>query len=57
MGFLSQWKVYLDELSQHEDGKSFSGKKLDPVVFEKVCRMVDMHLILLAYFGTPVDDQ
>ena len=42
MGFLIQWKLYLDELtaSRAKDGSgiSFEGKKLDPTVFEKVCR-------------------
>jgi hypothetical protein len=35
IGFLSQWKMYLDELP----ATNFSGKKLDPTVFEKVCRL------------------
>ncbi|KAG6827164.1 hypothetical protein H0H92_012924 [Tricholoma furcatifolium] len=35
MGFLSQWKVYLDGLPRGPDGKNFSGKKLDSTVFEK----------------------
>ena len=34
MGFLTQWKMYLDELSQDPSTKNF--KKLDPTVFEKV---------------------
>ncbi|KAH7928099.1 ACN9-domain-containing protein [Leucogyrophana mollusca] len=34
MGFLSQWKMYLDELPHDADSKSF--KKLDPTVFEKM---------------------
>jgi len=32
IGFLSQWKMYLDELP----ATNFSGKKLDPTVFEKM---------------------
>lgn len=32
MGFLVTWKKYLDELPETQ----FSGKKLDPTVFEKV---------------------
>ncbi|KAF8896651.1 ACN9-domain-containing protein [Infundibulicybe gibba] len=36
IGFLSQWKRYLDELPTGVDGKSFSGKRLDPTVFEKM---------------------
>lgn len=36
MGFLSQWKMYLDHMPENRTDK-FSGKKLDPTVFEKVC--------------------
>lgn len=36
IGFLSQWKVYLDQLPQGEDATSWSGKRLDPTVFEKM---------------------
>jgi hypothetical protein len=36
MGFLSQWKVYLDEMPQDPNVK-FRGKKLDATSFEKVC--------------------
>lgn len=35
IGFLSQWKVYLDELPSGPDAERFSGKKLDPTVLEK----------------------
>jgi len=35
MGFLSQWKVYLDELAS-QPGSTFRGRKLDPVAFEKM---------------------
>ena len=34
IGFLSQWKMYLDELPTTD----FKGKKLDPTVFEKVSK-------------------
>ncbi|KAF9233176.1 ACN9-domain-containing protein [Melanogaster broomeanus] len=34
MGFLTQWKMYLDELPQDPTAKSF--KKLDATVFEKM---------------------
>ncbi|KAN0092619.1 hypothetical protein V8E55_003403 [Tylopilus felleus] len=34
MGFLTQWKMYLDELFQDPSTKNF--KKLDPTVFEKM---------------------
>jgi hypothetical protein len=45
MGFLTQWKMYLDELPRDpSDSRSF--KKLDPTVYEKV------FMILLIYgFG------
>lgn len=35
MGFLSQWKMYLDQLPG-KPGDEFEGKKLDSTVFEKV---------------------
>ncbi|KAG6877917.1 hypothetical protein C0992_008999 [Termitomyces sp. T32_za158] len=35
IGFLSQWKMYLDDLPMDGNGKDFAGKKLDPTVFEK----------------------
>ena len=35
MGFLSQWKMYLDTLSVQPDG-TFRGKPLDPTAVEKV---------------------
>ena len=34
MGFLTQWKMYLDALPQDLGAKNF--RKLDPTVFEKV---------------------
>ncbi|EIN08247.1 ACN9-domain-containing protein [Punctularia strigosozonata HHB-11173 SS5] len=37
IGFLSQWKMYLDQLpTGAEDAEHFSGKKMDPTVFEKM---------------------
>ncbi|KII89676.1 hypothetical protein PLICRDRAFT_39813 [Plicaturopsis crispa FD-325 SS-3] len=36
IGFLSQWKVYLDELPRTPDATNFSGKKLDAQLFEKM---------------------
>lgn len=36
MGFLSQWKMYLDQMPENQS-ENFTGKKLDPTVFEKVC--------------------
>ena len=37
IGFLSQWKVYLDQLPSGPDGgKAFRGKPLDPTTLEKV---------------------
>jgi len=35
MGFLSQWKVYLDQMPQDPNVK-FQGKKLDATSFEKM---------------------
>jgi hypothetical protein len=37
IGFLSQWKLYLDQLPGGDDVESFRGAKLDATVFEKVC--------------------
>ena len=43
IGFLSQWKMYLDQLPAGPDGaKAFRGKPLDPTTLEKV-RSVDGH--------------
>jgi len=36
IGFLSQWKVYLDQIPYGEHARNFSGKRLDPTVFEKM---------------------
>lgn len=37
IGFLSQWKMYLDALPAGPDGgKAFRGKPLDPTTLEKV---------------------
>lgn len=38
IGFLSQWKMYLDALpvAPGADAETFSGSKMDPTVFEKV---------------------
>ena len=36
IGFLSQWKVYLDQIPVGPEAERFRGKKLDPTVFEKV---------------------
>lgn len=35
MGFLSQWKVYLDELPT-DPSQPFTGRRLDPTMLEKV---------------------
>ncbi|KAL5526942.1 hypothetical protein ACEPAF_8669 [Sanghuangporus sanghuang] len=37
MGFLSQWKMYLDEMPKDkETAERWKGRKLDPTVFEKM---------------------
>lgn len=36
IGFLSQWKVYLDQLPAGSEAQLFRGKKLDPTIYEKV---------------------
>jgi hypothetical protein len=36
IGFLSQWKVYLDQIPVGPEAQRFRGNKLDPTIFEKV---------------------
>jgi Complex1_LYR-like len=36
IGFLSQWKMYMEVLPQDADARGFSGQKLDPTAIEKV---------------------
>ncbi|KAH9902603.1 hypothetical protein C8Q73DRAFT_634545 [Cubamyces lactineus] len=36
IGFLSQWKMYLDQLPAGPEAKSFRGKPLDPTMLEKM---------------------
>ncbi|PCH42399.1 ACN9-domain-containing protein [Wolfiporia cocos MD-104 SS10] len=36
IGFLSQWKMYLDELPVGLGAKDFAGRRLDPTVLEKM---------------------
>ncbi|KAL0945413.1 hypothetical protein HGRIS_000905 [Hohenbuehelia grisea] len=36
MGFLLQWKKYLDMQPYSKDSEDFAGKRLDPTVFEKM---------------------
>ncbi|KAI0059231.1 ACN9-domain-containing protein [Artomyces pyxidatus] len=36
IGFLSQWKMYLDQIPVGPEAKHFRGKRLDPTVFEKM---------------------
>ncbi|KAJ8072026.1 hypothetical protein PM082_015584 [Marasmius tenuissimus] len=36
IGFLSQWKMYLQELPQGPTGEVFRGKRLDPFMLEKM---------------------
>jgi hypothetical protein len=42
-GFLSQWKVYLDQVSVGPEAQRFRGKKLDPTIFEKVRHQLTLH--------------
>ena len=49
IGFLSQWKMYLDQIPAGEGAGSFSGKKLDPTVFEKVCVFVFFSFLFYIY--------
>ena len=36
MGFLTQWKAYLDQLPAGPGVHAYKGKKLDSTIFEKV---------------------
>lgn len=36
MGFLSQWKMYLDNVPAGPEGANFRGKRMDPTKFEKM---------------------
>ncbi|EIM90938.1 ACN9-domain-containing protein [Stereum hirsutum FP-91666 SS1] len=38
IGFLSQWKRYLDELPAPLEAEKFTGRRLDPTVFEKLSK-------------------
>lgn len=47
IGFLSQWKMYLDAIPRDRDSAAqWKGKKLDPTVFEKVRYILDTRLCL-----------
>lgn len=36
IGFLSQWKMYLEQMPDREGGKYYKGRKLDTTVIEKM---------------------
>jgi len=36
MGFLTQWKAYLDQLPAGPGARAYRGKRLDPTIFEKM---------------------
>ena len=36
IGFLSQWKMYLEQMPDREGGKYYKGKKIDTTIIEKV---------------------
>ena len=38
IAFLTEWKLYLDQLPKDEGSVNFSGRKLDPMLIEKVRR-------------------
>nr|GAT44820.1 predicted protein [Mycena chlorophos] len=38
MGFLAQWKMYLDTLPRGEGSRDWRGQKLDATVFEKMSK-------------------
>lgn len=42
IGFLTQWKMYLDEIPKDkESGSQWKGRRLDPTIFEKVSAVKD----------------
>lgn len=47
IGFLSQWKLYLDELPA-DPQQEFRGRKLDPAIMEKVW-VDDLHSQLITH--------
>jgi hypothetical protein len=57
IGFLSQWKIYLDSLEvEHGTGEGKVGKKLNPETLEKVIvsnRVVGPALCLLLSGSSP----
>ncbi|TFK22752.1 ACN9-domain-containing protein [Coprinopsis marcescibilis] len=53
LGFLSQWKVYLDQIPVGPKAAEYRGKPLDPTVFEK---MTDEQLGQLYEFKQTVKD-
>ena len=53
LGFLSQWKRYLDEIPTGKSAMEYRGKALDPTVFEK---MTDEQLGQLHEFKQAVKD-
>jgi len=50
IGFLSQWKVYLDQIPVGPEADRFRGKRLDPTVFEKLSeeQLGQMHELMRA---------
>ncbi|KAH7101841.1 ACN9-domain-containing protein [Auriculariales sp. MPI-PUGE-AT-0066] len=48
MGFLSQWKLYLDHITAEQSGQ-FRGKRLDPTVWEKVCAQMSPDQVAQLY--------
>lgn len=50
IGFLSQWKVYLDQIPVGPEAQRFRGNKLDPTIFEKLSdeQLGQMHELMRA---------
>jgi hypothetical protein len=55
IGFLSQWKVYLDQLPLGPEAMHFRGKKLDPTIFEKVRAPVSIPVTKALFFQLSED--
>ena len=60
MGFLSQWKTYLDQMPR-DPNTPFTGKRLDPTIFEKAGLFqqfrMDVDEMMLIIFPQMSDEQ
>lgn len=45
IGFLSQWRAYLDKLSVESKPEEFTGQRLDPQLIEKVNDLIRARIL------------